>query len=766
MLKIDLNQMVRTGTFRLFFLLYAIFLWLNLTGCESEDPVPEEIRSTQQLGTSGVRRIQDWPMFMSDLKQSGRSNSKEIKPPLELKWKFKTGGQIQASPIVVKDVVYVGSNDNFFYALSAKSWGVKWKFRASGAIRFSAAVWNDFVFFSATDGIVYALNLITGEEVWSFKVQNWVNGPILVDDGTVYVGSYNHTIYLLHSATGKLLRKVNKQVQINDTDFICHNGRLMPSKPTYQIGEWENLIPFSQSYPVIANGTVYIGSRDNHLYAIDPVDQNVVWRYQTAGYIDSAPAIAGNMLYATSYDGYIYAFSALKQLEKKSIVATEVGTILGTIVQDTSPVYRFPEKPKNTKEKSSIIVELNDGVVVPILENVNLGQKRNEDHERFRQIQLPNGHSGWVVANTIGRFSDEESIQFNMDICGQIESVSLINGAEVPKWSPDGKSIAFMRRTNLSGQYWQASELWTFSTTNRQFYKQCKGSFYNPNLSWSLDSKWIIFEAYEDNQSYIWAINSITKELIKIAKGDAPACSPVANQIAFRRWEDNEDILCQVNIDGSSLQTIARIPINGQLSSFSYLAPPAWSPDGKRIAFGLDGHHFVSGRSEIAIYTTFGHRLQTISTQSRRIQKLVWSADGTHLSHVQTGLMKLDSVLDKRLHITNSKQILDTKVFKHTAPAWSPTDRRLVFMERSDCMGIQWLVWVYDLKSHSKWQIARTNLRLTNIHWLPDGDRVCLWHTSKYLRSDKSEKKVYRPADTKGWIVHLKSDNKWSQNED
>ena len=106
MLKIDLNQMVRTGTFRLFFLLYAIFLWLNLTGCESEDPVPEEIRSTQQLVTSGVRRIQDWPMFMSDLKQSGRSNSKEIKPPLELKWKFKTGGQIQASPIVVKDVVY------------------------------------------------------------------------------------------------------------------------------------------------------------------------------------------------------------------------------------------------------------------------------------------------------------------------------------------------------------------------------------------------------------------------------------------------------------------------------------------------------------------------------------------------------------------------------------------------------------------------------------------------------------------------------------
>ena len=758
--------MAGTEGSRLFFLLHALFIWFNLTCCKSEDPAPQETRSIQPSGTPRVHRTQDWPMFMFDLKQSGRSNNKEIKPPLELKWKFKTGGPIQASPIVVEDTIYVGSTDNYFYALLAKSWGVKWKFRASSAIRFSAAVWDDFVFFSVTDGIVYALNLRTGKEVWRFKVQNWVNGPILVEDWTVYVGSYNNTIYLLQAATGRLLRKVNRQVQINDTDFICHNGRLMPSQPAYRIDEWKNLIPFSQSYPVIANGTVYIGSRDNQLYAIDPVKQNVVWRYQTDGYIDSAPAIAGNMLYATSYDGYLYAFGAVKKLEKKSTNTSGAEAILGTIVQDTSPVYRFPEEPTNTKKQSSIIAELNDGVVVPILENVNLDPKGNKDREQFRQIQLPNGQSGWVEANAVGRFSGKESIQFNMDICRQIESISLINGAEMPNWSPDGKSITFLRRTNLSGQYWQANELWTFSTTNRQFYKQCKGNFYNPNLSWSLDSKWIIFEAYEDNQSYIWAINSITKELIKIAKGDAPACSPVANQIAFRRWKDNEDILYQVNIDGSSLQTIARIPINGQLSSFSYLAPPAWSPDGKRIAFGLDGHHFVTGRSEVAIYTTSGHRLQTISTQSRRIQNLVWSADGSYLSHVQTGLMKLDPVLDKRLHVTNSNRILDTKVFKHTAPAWSPTDLRLVFMERSDCMGVQWLVWIYDLKSRSKWQIARTNLRLTNIHWLPDGDRVCLWHTSKYLRSDKSEKKIYRPADTKGWIVHLKSDNKWSQNDD
>ena len=94
---------------------------------------------------------------MHDLQQSGRSSETVLKPPLELKWRFKTGGQVQASPVVANDIVYIGSTDHIFYALEAKSWGVKWTFDAAGAIRFSAVVWNGLVFFSATDNHIYAL---------------------------------------------------------------------------------------------------------------------------------------------------------------------------------------------------------------------------------------------------------------------------------------------------------------------------------------------------------------------------------------------------------------------------------------------------------------------------------------------------------------------------------------------------------------------------------------------------------------------------------
>ncbi len=57
----------------------------------------------------------------------------------------------------------------------------------------------------------------------------------------------------------------------------------------------------------------------------------------------------------------------------------------------------------------------------------------------------------------------------------------------------------------------------------------------------------------------------------------------------------------------------------------------------------------------------------------------------------------------------------------------------MVFMEREDCMGIQWKVWLLELEKNQMVAIARTKKFLTAVEWLPDGDRICLWHTSKFL---------------------------------
>jgi len=74
-----------------------------------------------------------------------------------------------------------------------------------------------------------------------------------------------------------------------------------------------------ESSPAIASdGTVYVGSDDHYLYAINP-DGSLKWKYRTGSWIESSPAIAsdgtvyvGSGVYiesSDSWDGYLYAIN-------------------------------------------------------------------------------------------------------------------------------------------------------------------------------------------------------------------------------------------------------------------------------------------------------------------------------------------------------------------------------------------------------------------------------------------------------------------------
>ena len=55
------------------------------------------------------------------------------------------------------------------------------------------------------------------------------------------------------------------------------------------------------------NGVIYVGSGDNHLYAINR-DGSLEWRYHTEGGVFSSPAIADDgTIYLGSDDNYLYA---------------------------------------------------------------------------------------------------------------------------------------------------------------------------------------------------------------------------------------------------------------------------------------------------------------------------------------------------------------------------------------------------------------------------------------------------------------------------
>ena len=66
------------------------------------------------------------------------------------------------------------------------------------------------------------------------------------------------------------------------------------------------------SSPAVTADTVYIGSNDHFLYALDRASGTQKWKFKTDGRITSSPAAAAGVVYFGSWDGNFYAVDAVK----------------------------------------------------------------------------------------------------------------------------------------------------------------------------------------------------------------------------------------------------------------------------------------------------------------------------------------------------------------------------------------------------------------------------------------------------------------------
>jgi outer membrane protein assembly factor BamB len=88
--------------------------------------------------------------------------------------------------------------------------------------------------------------------------------------------------------------------------------------------------------PALVQGTVYIGSYDGHVYAIDASSGAEQWRFDAGGIVDSSPTVAGETLYVGSWDGNVYALDTETGTERwshrtKGIVRSSPKVFDGTL---------------------------------------------------------------------------------------------------------------------------------------------------------------------------------------------------------------------------------------------------------------------------------------------------------------------------------------------------------------------------------------------------------------------------------------------------
>jgi outer membrane protein assembly factor BamB len=124
-----------------------------------------------------------------------------------------------------------------------------------------------------------------------------------VAGGRVYAVSYDGRLYALDAASGEVLWKF-----ATDGERRFEARGLHGQQPRTQT--FADVYDVYLSSPVVADGTVYFGSGDGHLYAVDAASGSLRWRVRTGDVVHASPALAEGLVIVGSWDGRLYAVDA------------------------------------------------------------------------------------------------------------------------------------------------------------------------------------------------------------------------------------------------------------------------------------------------------------------------------------------------------------------------------------------------------------------------------------------------------------------------
>ncbi|RLI90614.1 MAG: hypothetical protein DRO89_05565, partial [Candidatus Altiarchaeales archaeon] len=90
---------------------------------------------------------------------------------------------------------------------------------------------------------------------------------------------------------------------------LRHTGHSLSSAPKTSDLAWSYTTRGGVwSSPAVADGMVFVGSRDNKVYALNESTGALIWSYTTGDQVWSSPAVANGMIFIGSNDGKLYAF--------------------------------------------------------------------------------------------------------------------------------------------------------------------------------------------------------------------------------------------------------------------------------------------------------------------------------------------------------------------------------------------------------------------------------------------------------------------------
>ena len=205
-----------------------------------------------------------------------------------------------------------------------------------------------------------------------------------------------------------------------------------------------------------------------------------------------------------------------------------------------------------------------------------------------------------------------------------------------PAVSPDGGVVAFVRAARPSG----GVDIWTMNIDGTNITR-LPGSEGAASPAWTPDGRTLYFIRYRETADgpcgSIFRIGRNGRSAQLVAKSrrfhsyEDPAVSPDGHTLAFSDWDGcsggtSQPRLRTVDLLKRPTDDLNRLPRNGYYPNPEHDGP-AWSPDGTRIAFLLNGRLSVANRDGSSVQTL-------VSSQLAANDRPAWSRDGKWLAFV------------------------------------------------------------------------------------------------------------------------------------
>jgi outer membrane protein assembly factor BamB len=191
--------------------------------------------------------------------------------------------------------------------------------------------------------------------LWTFHGRHLLEFPPVVGYGSVFEEAFDGRLYSLDPATGRVRWSYDSRLcgwsspalagHLVFATFIgnseCHavrgGGELVAFSAESGRVQWRRGIGPSESSPLVAGGTVYVGDQDGSVDAFFARSGRLRWSYYTGAPIKASASLAYGRIYIGNYAGTMLALSA--RTGRLVWRSTGYGNFYSTAAVDAGRVY-------------------------------------------------------------------------------------------------------------------------------------------------------------------------------------------------------------------------------------------------------------------------------------------------------------------------------------------------------------------------------------------------------------------------------------------